>query len=95
MRRLTSDELVDVATELGAEAVGDVSGLAQVQQVDRLVDALASLLVAIVESARSTVATMRSPSPTAEPAATCSPSSPTNRDEGLSTIVRYLNAYLC
>lgn len=49
MRRLTSDELVDVATELGAQAVGDVSGLAQVQQVDRLVDALASLLVAIVE----------------------------------------------
>jgi hypothetical protein len=49
VRRLTSHELVDVATELGAEAVGDVSGLVQVQQVDRLVDALASLLVAIVE----------------------------------------------
>jgi hypothetical protein len=48
MRRLTGDELVAVASALGAEATGDVPALAAVQQVDGVVDALASLLVAIV-----------------------------------------------
>lgn len=49
MRRLTTDELVAVASELGAAVTGDVSALAEVQQVDEVVDALALLLVAIVQ----------------------------------------------
>lgn len=48
MRRLTSDELVAVASELGAGVTGDVPALAEVQQVDGLVEALTALLVAIV-----------------------------------------------
>jgi hypothetical protein len=48
MRRLTGDELVAVASALGAEATGDVPALAAVQQGDGVLDALASLLVAIV-----------------------------------------------
>jgi hypothetical protein len=49
VRRLSADELVAVASELGAEVTGDVSELAEVQRVDVVVEALASLLVAIVQ----------------------------------------------
>lgn len=38
-----------MASELGAEVTGDVSELAEAQQVDTVVEALASLLVAIVQ----------------------------------------------
>jgi hypothetical protein len=48
VRRLTSDELEEVAAELGAVVTGDVSALAAAQRVDGLVEALAGLLVAIV-----------------------------------------------
>lgn len=48
MRRLTADELVTVASELGATLTGDVTVLTEAQQVDQVLDALGSLLVAIV-----------------------------------------------
>jgi Zn ribbon nucleic-acid-binding protein len=48
VRRLSADELVAVASELGAEVTGDVSELTEVQRVDEVVEALALLLVAIV-----------------------------------------------
>lgn len=48
MRRLTADELVAVAAELGTVATGDVAELAAVQRAGSLLDAVASLLVTIV-----------------------------------------------
>jgi hypothetical protein len=48
VRRLTADELVTVASELGATLTGDVTVLTEAQQVDGVLDALGSLLVAIV-----------------------------------------------
>jgi hypothetical protein len=48
VRRLSADELEAVASELGAAVTGDVAELEEVQQVDVVVEALASLLVAIV-----------------------------------------------
>jgi hypothetical protein len=49
VRRLTADELVTVASELGATLTGDVTVLTEAQQVDRALDALGPLLVAIVQ----------------------------------------------
>lgn len=50
MRRLSADELLDVAGALGAAPVGDVSGLASVEEVDgELAGVMAWLLVGIVE----------------------------------------------
>jgi hypothetical protein len=48
VRRLTADELVAVASELGAAATGDVAAPVAAQRVDGLVEALAALLVAVV-----------------------------------------------
>jgi hypothetical protein len=48
VRRLTADELVIVGSELGATLIGDIKALTEAQQVDRVLDALGSLLVAIV-----------------------------------------------
>jgi hypothetical protein len=48
VRRLSADELEAVASELGAAVTGDVAQLAEIQRVDAVVEALASLLVAIV-----------------------------------------------
>jgi hypothetical protein len=48
VRRLTADELVTVASELGATLTGDVTVLTEAQRVDRVLDALGPLLVAIV-----------------------------------------------
>jgi hypothetical protein len=49
VRRLTVEELVTVASELGATATGDMAVLTEAQQVDRVLDALGPLLVAIVQ----------------------------------------------
>ena len=50
MRPLTVDELLEVADALGAVPIGDVSGLASVEEVDAgLVGVMARLLVVIVE----------------------------------------------
>lgn len=49
MRRLTTGELLEVATELGAQAAVNVTGVTAIQQADgTVVDAMASLLVAVV-----------------------------------------------
>lgn len=49
MRRLSTEELLALACELEATATGDVSELAVAQEVDTVVDAIALLLVAIVQ----------------------------------------------
>ena len=50
MRRLTTGELLEVATELGAQATVDLTGLTAIQETDgAVVDAMASLLVAVVK----------------------------------------------
>lgn len=50
MRRLTTRELLEVAAELGARATVDVTGLTAIQETDgAVVDAMASLLVAVVK----------------------------------------------
>jgi hypothetical protein len=49
VRRLSADELVAVASELGAEVTGDVSKLVEAQRADKVIEALAMLLVAIVQ----------------------------------------------
>lgn len=50
MRRLTTRELLEVATELGAQAIVDVTGLTAIQETGgAVVDAMASLLVAVVK----------------------------------------------